>query len=78
MSQSIETKINANEYLEKIEEEIISHNKIIENLVWQRSELLTKKEDLELCELVDCIFENGLTASEALDIIVTALEKKKT
>ena len=43
----VDTNIDAE--LEKIEGEIDAHNKIIEDLIWRRSELLTKKQDLEMC-----------------------------
>ena len=73
MSQSqninVEIDFDLDEELEKIEEEIDSHKRIIENLTWRRSELLTKKQDLEICELIDCIFEKGMTTNEALEII---------
>jgi hypothetical protein len=77
MSQRIDAKVDIDSNLERIEEEIVNHDRIIENLVWRRSELLTKREDLEMCELIDCIVENGLTANEALEMIIEALEKKK-
>ena len=64
-----EIDYDLDEELDKIEEEIDSHRRIIENLVWRRSELLTKKQDLEICELIDCIFEKGLTTNEALEIL---------
>ncbi|MCL2152198.1 MAG: hypothetical protein FWH57_04440 [Oscillospiraceae bacterium] len=73
---SIETDIVSE--LERIEGEIEAHNRMVETLVWQRSELLTKKEDMEMCELVDCIVENGLTANEALELILQELGKKHT
>jgi ApbE superfamily uncharacterized protein (UPF0280 family) len=70
-SQNINVEINSDldEELEKIEEEITSHKKTIEDLTWRRSELLTKKQDLEICELIDCIFEKGMSTNEALEIL---------
>ena len=73
MSQShninVGIDIDLDEELEKIEEEIDSHKRIIEDLNWRRSELLAKKQDLEICELIDCIFEKGMSTNEALEIL---------
>ena len=73
MSQShninVEIDFDLDEELEKLEEEIDSHKRIIEDLTWRRSELLTKKQDLEICELIDCIFEKGMSTNEALEIL---------
>lgn len=76
MLQRVVIRIDVEKELDRLEEEIIAQNRIIDDLVWQRAELLTKRQDLEMCELIDCIIENGLTANEALDIIVYALGKK--
>jgi len=69
MSQNIDIRIDVDKELEKIEEEIETYNRRIEDLTWRRSELLCKKQDLEMCELVDCIVEKGLTINEALEIL---------
>ena len=71
MLQNVESEIDLDKELEEIEDEIDTHNRIVENLIWRRSELLTKKQDLEICELIDCIIEKGITANEALEIINT-------
>ena len=78
MSYNIDIKSDIERELERIEEELDTQNRIIEDLIWQRSELLTKKQDLEMCALVDCIIENGLSANEALETIIFALRKKQT
>ena len=69
MAQNVDVEVDIEKELEKIEQEIDSHNRIVENLIWRRSELLTKKQDLEICELIDCIIEKGITANEALEIL---------
>jgi ribosomal protein RSM22 (predicted rRNA methylase) len=69
MSMNTGVVIDIDRELEKIEYEIDTHKRLIEDLVWRRSELLINKEDLEMCELVDCIIEKGLTANEAMGII---------
>jgi len=69
MLERIEVVYDIDRELDKIEDDIGSHNRLIENLVWRRSELLVQKQDLEMCELIDCIIEKGLTANEALGII---------
>jgi len=69
MSQNMNVEADLEKELEKIEEEIDTHNRIVENLVWRRSELLTQKQDLEICELIDCIIEKGLTTNEVLLIV---------
>ena len=63
--------------LERIEEEIVTHRKTVENLVWQRSELLTKKQDLDMYELIDCINENCMTANSALEILNNSQQVKR-
>jgi len=78
MLQKTVAGIDLEEELERIEEDLAEQNKVIEDLVWRRNDLLTRKQDLELYEFIDCIFENGLTANEALGIIVSALEKRTT
>ena len=69
MSQNVDIEMDLDKELDRIEEEIDSHNRIVENLIWRRSELLTKKQDMEVCELIDCIYEKGMTANEALEIL---------
>jgi len=76
MLQRVIVGIDIEKELERIEEKINTQNRIIDELVWQRAELLTKKQDLEMCALIDCIIENGISANEALEIIVYALGKK--
>jgi len=64
------------EELERIEGDIAVQNKVVEDLIWRRADVLTRIQDLEMCALVDCIFENGLSANEALKIIICELEKR--
>ena len=78
MLQRVAVGIDIEKELERIEDKIITQNRIIDDLVWQRAELLTKKQDLEMCALIDCIIENGLSANEALEIIVYELGKKSS
>jgi len=78
MLQRIDVEIDLDRELDEIEDEIVTHNRIVETLIWRRSELLTKKQDLEMCELIDCIIEKGLTANEALELIVSSLENNST
>jgi len=69
MTERIEVVYDIDRELDKIEDDIETHNRLIENLVWRRSELLIQKQDLEMYELIDCIIEKGLSANEALGII---------
>jgi ribosomal protein RSM22 (predicted rRNA methylase) len=69
MSVNTGVVVDIERELEQIEYEIETHKGIIENLTWRRSELLINREDLEMCELIDCIVEKGITANEALGII---------
>jgi len=66
---NIEIEIDLDRELEKLEDEIETYNRMVETLIWQRSVLLTKKQDMDMYELIDCIIERGLTANEALEII---------
>jgi len=69
MSQNIDIEIDVDKELEKIEGELETYNRKIDDLTWRRSELLCKKQDLEICELIDCIVEKGITINEALEIL---------
>ena len=69
MLNGINMDVDLDKELEQTEDEIVKHNRIIENLIWRRSELLTRKQDMEMYELIDCIVEKGMTANEALEII---------
>ena len=69
MSQNIDVGIGIDKELEIIEEGIEKYNKLLDDLIWQRSELLVKKQDLEVYELVDCIVEKGISLNEALEIL---------
>jgi len=69
MSQNIDVGIDIDKELEIIEEGIEKYNKLLDDLIWQRSELLVKKQDLEVYELVDCIVEKGISLNEALEIL---------
>ena len=69
MFQTVDTNINLDKKLDELESEIGSHNRIIEDLIWQRSELLAQKQDLDMYALIDCINEKGLTTREALEMI---------
>ena len=69
MSQKIDIEIDIDKEIEQIEGEIEAYNRRVEDLTWRRSELLCKKQDLEICELIDCIVEKGITINEALEIL---------
>jgi hypothetical protein len=76
---NIETNLknNVEEELDRVEEELDNQKKLVDDLVWKRSELLIKKQNLEFSALADCIYENGLTANEALELLILALRTKQ-
>ena len=69
MSQTIDFLGDLDNKIEEIDKAIVTYNEIIEGLKWQRYELLSKKHDLDMNDVLECIIEKGLSANEVLKMI---------
>lgn len=63
--------------IEEIDEAIFKHNKIVENLRFDRFELLAQKSNCELEEVFEYAVDSGFTSSEIMELIISAIPKKK-
>ena len=64
--------------MEEIDEAIVTHNRIIEELKCQRYELVAQRQDWDMQEVFECAFENGFTAEEMMQLLVDAIKAKKS
>ena len=71
------TMMDLEKEMEDIDEAIVTHNKIIEDLKFQRYELLAQKQDWEMQEVFECAFENGFTPEEMMKLLLGAIKSKK-
>ena len=69
MSQVKDVIVDLDKKIVEIDKAIVTYNEIIEGLKWQRYELLSKKHDLDMNEVLECIVEKGLSANEVLKLI---------
>jgi len=63
--------------MEEIDEAIVTHSKIIENLRNQRMELVARKGDWEMQEVFECAVENGLSPDEMMAMVLEVVQKRK-
>ena len=78
MGQSTCTVCELEREMEEIDEAIITHNKIIENLRFQRFEILARKNDWEMQEVFEYAIESGFTPDEVMDMLLATKIKKAT
>jgi len=76
MGQTTCTLCDLEREMEEIDDAIISHNKIIEVLRFQRFEVMAKKNDWEMQEVFECAIENGFTPDEVMDLLLSAKRGK--
>jgi len=76
MSQISKAVIDFDKELEVVDRAIVAREKEIEELICKRYELIAMKNDLEMQEVVECIFESNIDPNEVMELIVTAIKKK--
>jgi len=62
--------------LEELDSAIITHNKIINNLIVQRCSLISQKLDLEMNETIECAIENDISPRRVMDLIISEVENR--
>ena len=77
MARNTRTLQELEDEMEEIDEAILTHNRIIEDLKSQRYELLAQKQDWEMQEVFECAFENGFTPDEMMQLLISAIKAKK-
>ena len=75
MEQNFLTASSLEKEMEEIDEAIITHNRIIENLRSQRCEILAQKLDWEMQEVFECAVESGFTPGEVMQLLLGARRK---
>ena len=63
--------------MEDIERAIVAHNIEAERLRSKLYELLVKKEDLEMQEVIDYAIEAGITSEEMMGFVANASKEKE-
>jgi len=63
--------------MEKIDEAIIVHKRIIEDLREQRYELYARKHDWQMQEVFEYAVENDMKADDMMKLLLTAIGDKK-
>ena len=67
---------NLENKIEEIDEAIITHNKIVQNLTMQRYDLISQKLDLEMNETLECAIENDISPRRVMDLIISEVERR--
>ena len=76
MSQSLCDHVWLTREMEEVEKAIVSGMTTIEMLRERRYELIIKKEDLKMNEVIDCAIENGISAQELMELVnITSKER---
>jgi hypothetical protein len=67
---------NLENKIEEIDEAIITHNRIVQNLTMQRYDLISQKLDLEMNETLECAIENDISPRRVMDLIISEVERR--
>ena len=78
MAQSVNRVSDMDLEMEEIDMAIITHNKMINKLKCRRYELLARKQDLRMNEVLECIVENGFPAEDLLGLVIEASKNNNT
>ena len=76
MSQMNNAPIDFDKEVEAVDRAIVTHEKEIEELISKRYELIAQKNDLDMQEVVECLFESEMEPKEVMELIVAAIKKK--
>lgn len=76
MGRNTRTVNDLEKEMEEIDEAIVTHSKIIDDLKYQRYELLAQKQDWEMQDVFECAFESGFTPDEMMHMLVAAIKEK--
>jgi len=68
--------IDFDKEVEAVDRAIVTHEKEIEELISKRYELIAQKNDLDMQEVVECLFESEMEPKEVMELIVAAIKKK--
>ena len=71
-----ETSIDIEKEVEAVDRAIVAHEKEIEELVCKRYELIARKNDLDMQEVIECLFESNIEPKEVMKLIVATKCKK--
>ena len=63
--------------IERIDEAIVACKKDFEDLLYKRHEMIAKKFDIDVYELIDYIVKSNGVSQEAADIIVSIAARKR-
>jgi len=77
MSQKMNEKIDYDQEVEIIDKAIVAHHIEIEDLKCMRYELIARKKDLDMHEIIECLYESGLEPQAIMELLVTAVAAVK-
>jgi len=77
MPQINNASIDFDKEVEAVDRAIVTHEKEIEELISKRYELIAQKNDLDMQEVVECLFESDMEPKEVMELIVAAIKKKQ-
>ena len=63
--------------IKRVDNAIVALNNDLEDLVYKRYELIAKKYNLNMHDLMDFIIRNNLVSKDVIELIVSSLEKKR-
>jgi len=76
MLQNVDTIGDLEEKLTEIDEAIIAHNSIVHKLTIQRYDLISRKQNLEITEALECAIENDISPRKMMDLMISEIEKR--
>jgi len=77
MLQEKDEIVDYDKEVEFIDKAIVTHQKEIEELICKRYELIAKKTDLDMHEIIECLYESDLEPKEVMELIVAAIKDKR-
>ena len=77
MSQINDTLIDYDVEIEAVDSAIVARKSEIDELINKRYELIAQKYDLDMREVIECLFESDLTPNEVMELIKSAIKNKQ-
>jgi len=76
MSQISKIKVGFDKEIEAVDKAIVAHEKEIEELICKRYELIARKNDFDMQEVVEYLIESNVKPKEIMELIIAAIDRK--
>ena len=76
MSEENGISIEFDKEIEAVDRAIVAREKEIEELICKRYELIVQKNDLDMQEVIECLFESNINPKEIMELITDIKNRK--